>query len=74
MNLIKPFNYFQWCTERADGNVFSTCFARLESATASNGKKRRKEKKRAKDGAEPFAAWNEKFQNSETVHVVRATT
>lgn len=23
MNLIKPFNYFQWCTERADGNIFN---------------------------------------------------
>lgn len=63
MNLIKPFNYFQWCTERADGKIFNL-FRFVWSIAIhfhwkeNNRKQRRKERKekRAKHGAEPIAA------------------
>jgi hypothetical protein len=63
MNLIKPFNYFQWCTERAMEKSFIQAAFGLELST-SIGKKtikrkegrKRKHQQQAQDGAEPFAA------------------
>lgn len=80
MNLIKPFNYFQWCTERADGNVFN--LPRLEPQLPMENRKKQQQRK-AEEGRKrrnkkrpktllSRSRWIEKLENSETVHIVRA--
>lgn len=82
MNLIKPrskkpSNGVGAPTGKHLASSFQRRMGKRRKQQSNQESRRRKEKeggKISKDGAEPFRGSNEKFSNSETVHIVRATT
>lgn len=59
MNLIKLFNYFQWCTERADGIVFNLPSPSVWSRNFQWKTEKKQQRRKAEEGRKK---WRKKRQ------------